>query len=76
MIITFVNASVVKIDKSLVKESIKSEQNKKFLEGIMSACKNFGLLICVEGVEREEELALVRELRCDYVQGLGCLIWK
>ena len=35
----------------------------------MSACKNFGLLICVEGVEIEEELALVRELRCDYVQG-------
>ena len=63
------HASVVKIDKSLVKESIKSEQNKKFLGGIISACKNFGMSVCVEGVEKEEEKEMVRQLNCDYIQG-------
>lgn len=63
------HAKVVKIDKSLVKESVKSEQNKKFLEGIVSSCKNFGMSVCIEGVENEQELKTVREFGCDYIQG-------
>ncbi len=63
------NANIVKIDKSLVKESIKSNKNQQFLGGVISTCKNFGMLICVEGVERREELELVRALKCDYIQG-------
>lgn len=63
------HANVVKIDKSLIKESTKSEQNKQFLKGIISACKNFGTIVCAEGVEKEEELKVIRELKCDCIQG-------
>lgn len=63
------HANVVKIDRSLVKESVKSEQNKKFLEGIISSCKTLKMSICIEGVENEQELKTVRELGCDCIQG-------
>lgn len=63
------HADIVKIDRSLVKESVESEQNKKFLEGIVTSCKNFGMSICMEGVENEKELNTVRKLGCDYIQG-------
>ncbi|MGP1433219.1 MAG: EAL domain-containing protein [Catonella sp.] len=63
------HANEVKIDKSLVKESTKSEENKQFLKGIICSCRNFGMLVCTEGVENEEELEVVRSLGCDYVQG-------
>lgn len=36
---------------------------------IIYACHRFGKKVCVEGVETEEELNIVRQTECDFIQG-------
>lgn len=60
---------VLKIDKSFVQGATQSAEARGILAAIQmigAACK---LQVVAEGVETQTELALVRELRCDHVQG-------
>ena len=60
---------VLKIDKSFVQDAAQSAEARGILAAIQmigAACK---LQVVAEGVETQTELALVRELRCDHVQG-------
>ena len=62
-------ADLVKLDRSLMQEITASEEKQSFMQSIVYACHKFGKQVCVEGVETEEELAIVREMKCDFVQG-------
>jgi diguanylate cyclase (GGDEF)-like protein len=60
---------VLKIDKSFVHGADHNEEARVLLaaiQGLGAACK---LQVVAEGVETEGELQVVRDLRCDYVQG-------
>ncbi|MGI4954077.1 MAG: EAL domain-containing protein, partial [Janthinobacterium lividum] len=60
---------VLKIDKSFVQGADHNEEARVLLaaiQGLGAACK---LQVVAEGVETEGELQVVRDLRCDYVQG-------
>ena len=39
------------------------------MEDIINLIHNLGKEVCAEGVETKEQLALLREMGCDYVQG-------
>jgi predicted signal transduction protein with EAL and GGDEF domain len=58
---------VVKIDRDFVDAS--SASARSLLELMVKAAHAFGARVVAEGVEREEEMELVRALGCDYVQG-------
>lgn len=58
----------VKIDREVLLLS-KKEDGKKLFLGIISLIKNLNLKIVCEGVETEEQNALVSESQCDYIQG-------
>lgn len=62
-------ARVVKLDRSLMKKMSDSKDISDFITSIVYACHKFGKLVCVEGVETEQELQIVTEAGCDFVQG-------
>jgi EAL domain-containing protein (putative c-di-GMP-specific phosphodiesterase class I) len=57
----------IKIDRQFVEASSASEHS--LLELMIKAAHAFGVRVVAEGVERPEQLDLVRSLGCEYVQG-------
>ena len=62
-------ANVLKIDRSFIREIAKDSYEYIFLEYIIKLAHSIDLQVCVEGVETEEELDVVRLASPDYIQG-------
>ncbi len=62
-------ASHVKIDKKLIKDVDRDSKVLKVVQAIINTCKLFDMRVIAEGVERESQLEILRDLGCDYVQG-------
>lgn len=58
----------IKIDKYFIHNMIHV-QGIKLIEDIINLIHNLGKEVCAEGVETVEQLQLLREMGCDYVQG-------
>jgi len=61
--------SDVKVDRSLVARLPGDEQAVALLSAIVSLAHALGLRTAAEGVETEDQAALLRELGCDLAQG-------
>ncbi|MDH3611750.1 MAG: EAL domain-containing protein [Gammaproteobacteria bacterium] len=61
--------STLKIDRSFVGKLADSESNTRVVQAIIALGKVMGLDIVAEGVETDQQYALVRRLGCDLVQG-------
>jgi diguanylate cyclase (GGDEF)-like protein len=59
----------LKIDRSFVADVEREVDDAALLGSIISMAKVLRLRVVVEGVETEGQLAILRELRCDEVQG-------
>lgn len=60
----------VKIDRSFVRDIVHDDQKLKLLRGIIHMSRELGLEIVTEGVETNEQLAVIRENDCaDVIQG-------
>lgn len=59
----------LKVDRIFIKDVHKSKKMKHVLKGIVALGKGLGMTIVAEGVEKIEELAILKELECDLVQG-------
>lgn len=72
--------NVIKLDRTLMNEIAHSAENLNFIMSIVYACHRSGKQVCVEGVEDDGELSVVRRTDCDMIQGfyfyrpmeLGC----
>lgn len=62
-------AAAVKIDRSFVARLQESPQARVMVKGIIGMARGLGLQVVAEGVETEEELAILRRLNCDAAQG-------
>ena len=60
---------VVKLDGSLVTHLATSDQSKKLLRGVIELCRSLGVRCVAEHVETSEQLNILRELGCHFVQG-------
>jgi diguanylate cyclase (GGDEF)-like protein len=63
---------VLKIDRSLVSslgEGSMSDRHRQMVAGIVAMAGSLGARVVAEGVETASQLAAVRELGCDVVQG-------
>lgn len=58
----------LKIDQSFVRQ-MKTPRGAEVITAIARLGKGLGLSIVIEGVETEEELAVIASLNCDVVQG-------
>ncbi|MCG2622819.1 EAL domain-containing protein [Arthrobacter sp. I2-34] len=61
--------NTVKIDKSFIDDIDRSHHEASFVGGLIRAAHALGLKVTAEGVERREQLQVLRELGCDTAQG-------
>jgi len=59
---------VLKVDKRLI-DNLHTEKGVAIFRGMTQVCHEIGLQILAEGVEREEQVCVLRELKCDIIQG-------
>ena len=59
----------LKIDRSFVYSVGENGENSEILQTIMSLAKNLKMRVIAEGIETENQLALLQNLGCDYGQG-------
>ncbi|HEX2902633.1 MAG TPA: EAL domain-containing protein [Jatrophihabitans sp.] len=61
--------TAVKIDKSFIDCVDASPADAALVRGVIEAAHALGLTVTAEGVERPQQLAVLRELGCDTAQG-------
>lgn len=59
----------LKVDRSFVGRMNGAGDDAEIVQTIVTLAHNLGLDVVAEGVEREEHLARLRRLGCDYAQG-------
>jgi diguanylate cyclase (GGDEF)-like protein len=62
-------ADYLKIDRSFVSQLDKGAANKTLVSGMISLAHNLGMKPVGEGVETAEQLACLREMKCELAQG-------
>ncbi len=60
---------VVKIDRSFIRTICDDDADASIVKAVLDACRATGRTSVAEGVETAEQLALLRTLRCDLIQG-------
>lgn len=61
-------ADIVKLDKSFI-DDIDQWRNKALVETVINLSHKFDVEVVGEGVETKEQLEILRDLNCDYIQG-------
>jgi diguanylate cyclase (GGDEF)-like protein/PAS domain S-box-containing protein len=59
----------LKIDRSFTRDIVADREDASITAGIISLAKSLNLTVVAEGVENEPQMALLRELACDEIQG-------
>ncbi|WP_245409590.1 putative bifunctional diguanylate cyclase/phosphodiesterase [Allosphingosinicella vermicomposti] len=59
----------VKLDRSLIHDVDTSENARTIVSAIIHLCHGLGCEVVAEGVERREQLAVLRMIGCDTIQG-------
>lgn len=59
----------VKIDKSFIRDLYIDKSDRALVEAIITMANSLGLKVVAEGVEDEQQLAILREIGCGCVQG-------
>ncbi|MEK6265614.1 MAG: EAL domain-containing protein, partial [Clostridium sp.] len=61
--------STLKIDKSFIDSINSNIQNKSIIENIIQMAHSMELKVVAEGVETQNQLSILKEKECDYIQG-------
>jgi diguanylate cyclase (GGDEF)-like protein/PAS domain S-box-containing protein len=61
--------SILKIDKSFVRAIGTEREDTAIVAAVLALAKNLGLSVVAEGVETDQQLAVLVQLQCPYVQG-------
>ncbi len=59
----------VKIDRGFVSDLTSSEQGRVIVDAVVRLCHALGARVVAEGVETEDQAAVLREMGCDVAQG-------
>ncbi|CAM2068147.1 EAL domain-containing protein [Sulfidibacter corallicola] len=61
--------NTLKIDRSFINGILENDDDRAIISSIIAMAHSLNLSIVAEGVENEEQLALLRDLGCDEIQG-------
>ncbi len=61
--------NILKIDRSFISHMETDAKNLEIVGTIVTLAHSLGVEVTAEGVETKEQLALIRELKCEYGQG-------
>jgi diguanylate cyclase (GGDEF)-like protein/PAS domain S-box-containing protein len=59
----------VKIDKSFIEHCTSDPRDAAIVKAIVSMAHSLKMKVVAEGIERQEQLALLRQVHCDFGQG-------
>lgn len=59
----------LKLDKGLVNDIITNKSSRLIVKNIMNLCRDLQVAVIAEGVESQEQLEILKELECYYIQG-------
>jgi diguanylate cyclase (GGDEF)-like protein len=59
----------IKIDRSFVKHMTTSSKDRMIVQSTIELAKNLGLSVTAEGVETQDQMAMIRKMEADYIQG-------
>lgn len=59
----------LKIDRSFIKALHRSEKHRAIVKCIVELSHNLNIKVVAEGVENFQQIAYLKELQCDYIQG-------
>jgi EAL domain-containing protein (putative c-di-GMP-specific phosphodiesterase class I) len=59
----------VKLDQSFVRDVVTNPEDAAIVRAVISMAHTLRLVVAAEGVENEEQLAFLRQYRCDEMQG-------
>ena len=59
----------LKIDQTFTNALLKSDKTQQLVNGMVQLGKSMNLAVVAEGVETEEQLALLKSFGCDMIQG-------
>ena len=62
-------AKELKIDKSFVFSMLGNEKSRKLVETIINIARTMEMTVVAEGIETDEQQAILTSLGCDYLQG-------
>ena len=63
------SAHTIKIDRSFIRNLTESQESATLVRTIILMADALGMQVVAEGVETEAQLAYLRTLGCDYIQG-------
>ncbi len=61
--------TTIKIDRSFISNLGSSEKTAEIIQTIILLAKRLGINVIAEGVEQNDQLALLKEWKCDQIQG-------
>lgn len=66
---TTINFDILKLDRSLGKTLAQNQKARILIRSLAVICSDLGIKLIAEGVETLEQLDILKELRCNEVQG-------
>lgn len=69
LMLSVLPAKELKIDKSFVMSMLENEKSRKLVETIINIARTMEMNVVAEGIETEEQQAVLTSLGCDYLQG-------
>ncbi|WP_152081223.1 putative bifunctional diguanylate cyclase/phosphodiesterase [Enterobacter oligotrophicus] len=69
LMLSVLPARELKIDKSFVCSMLENEKSRKLVETIINIARTMEMSVVAEGIETEEQQAMLVNLGCDYLQG-------
>jgi len=61
--------NTLKIDKSFIDNITSNQKEESIINNIIEMAHSLGLIVVAEGVETKEQLLVLKERKCDYIQG-------
>lgn len=59
----------LKLDKDIIDDIHMNPKVKNIVRSVIQVCHDMGIQVVAEGVERPEQMVILKELHCDLVQG-------
>ncbi|HDR2394631.1 EAL domain-containing protein [Enterobacter kobei] len=69
LMLSVLPAKELKIDKSFVTSMLENEKSRKLVETIINIARTMEMNVVAEGIETDEQQAILTSLGCDYLQG-------
>lgn len=59
----------IKMDRGFFSDSLKNKRDYLVVQAMIDLVKKLGMTVLAEGIEKKEEVEILRELDCDIIQG-------